>query len=147
MLLAVLAGITVLLTHAMFSTRQMMLGFPSAIFWAILGGYAYTTSEATWDIYYLLFFASMGMAIFCMFAMYALREKRDTLGDRSIERGDGEYIDEEKGDGGKTAKRGKRSANVTGKVGTEAEDEEPWMMESKRKPQPKTRKPKGGLGW
>jgi len=71
----VLAGMAVLLTMTMFITRQMMLGFPCAIFFAILGGYCYQQSSTIWDIYYLLFFASMGMTIFCMIAMYALRAK------------------------------------------------------------------------
>ncbi|KKK90673.1 hypothetical protein LCGC14_2720680, partial [marine sediment metagenome] len=60
----VLTFISVALTWAMFSTRQMMLGFPCAIFWAILGGFAYTQSVIDWDLFYLVFFASFGMTIF-----------------------------------------------------------------------------------
>ncbi len=75
MLLGILSIIAVALTIAMFATRNLMLGFPSAIFWAILGGHCYIESAATWDIYYLIFFASMGMAIFSMYAMYGLREQ------------------------------------------------------------------------
>ncbi len=85
------------LTYAMFAMRQVMLGFPSAIFWAILGAYSYTLSAATWDIYYFLFFASLFMAIFSMLAMYALRSK-DIEGPDADE---GEYIDEERSDGTK----------------------------------------------
>jgi len=84
------------LTVVMFATREMMLGFPCVIFWAVLGGYAYTESTTAWgDWQYFLFFASMGMAIFCALAMYGLREKRDTIADEEMERGDGGYIDEE----------------------------------------------------
>lgn len=64
------------LTITMFVSRSMLLGFPSGIFWALTGGYAYTQSTIPWgDMYYYLFFASMGMVIFSMFAAYALRSK------------------------------------------------------------------------
>ena len=59
----------------MFVTRNMMLGFPCAIFWGIFGGYAYMQSATTWDWQYILFFASMGMVIFSLFAAFALRRK------------------------------------------------------------------------
>ena len=65
----------VILVVAMFHSRNVMLGFPSAIFWFVFGGYNYTLSATTWDIHYLIFFASMGMGIFCLFAMYALQAK------------------------------------------------------------------------
>ena len=95
MLMALLAFVAVVLTVAMFATRRMLLGYPSAIFWAIIGGHAFNESTATWDIYYLIFFASLaGMVPFCVLGMYALREKRDTIGDEEMERGDGGYIDE-----------------------------------------------------
>jgi len=63
------------LTIVMFTTRNMMLGFPSAIFWGIFGGYAYMQSAEAWDWQYILFFASMGMVIFSLFAAFALRRK------------------------------------------------------------------------
>ncbi len=86
-----LLAIAVVLTFTMFHTRQMMLGFPCVIFWAILGGHAYTLSTATWDVYYFLFFASaFGMTVFCAMAMYGLRESKDTLEEEE------KYIDEEK---------------------------------------------------
>jgi len=75
----------------MFATRQMMLGFPCAMFWGILGGYCYTLSGTTWDIHYLIFFASMGMVIFTMLAAYGLR--RADLAEPDI--GEGGYVDEE----------------------------------------------------
>ncbi len=78
---AVLAFTAVALTWAMFSTRQMMLGFPCAIFWAILGGLAYTKSVIDWDLHYLMFFASMGMTIFSVIAMYGLRTKKQEIAD------------------------------------------------------------------
>lgn len=92
MLLGILSLIAVALTIAMFATRNLMLGFPSAIFWAILGGHSYLESTATWDIYYLIFFASMGMAIFSMYACYALRSV--DLSEPNPDKG--KYFDEEK---------------------------------------------------
>lgn len=75
-----------------------MLGFPCVIFWAILGGHCYTQSVNDWDIYYFLFFAcAFGMPIFCALAMYALREKRDTIADEELEKGEDSYIDETPG--------------------------------------------------
>ena len=96
MLMAVLVLLALSLTCVMFGTRERMLGYPSGIFWAIMGGHSFTESIVTWDIYYFLFFASMGMAIFSFLAMYALREKRDTIGDEEMERGEGGYIDEDR---------------------------------------------------
>lgn len=95
MLLFCLLFIAIALTCTMFATRSMMLGFPSLIFWAILGGYAYTQSTADWDIYYFLFIAStLGMTIFCALAMYGLRERHEAYGEEEMEKGEGEYIDE-----------------------------------------------------
>ena len=92
MLLAGLIVISVALTCTMFATRQSMLGFPCAIFWAVMGGQGYLQSTATWDIYYIVFFASMGMTIFSLFAMYGLRGK-DLSGPDADEE---PFIDEEK---------------------------------------------------
>lgn len=92
MLYALLA-IAVALTFVMFLSRNMMLGFPCAMFWAIMGGYCYTQSTATWDIWYFLFFASaFGMTIFTALAAFALRESKDIEADKD------EYIDEGKDD-------------------------------------------------
>lgn len=97
-LLGILAGSAVLLTIAMFISKQSMLGFPSAIFWAITGAQSYILSTTPWgDIYFYLFFASMfGMTIFTAFAAYGLREKRDAIGDEEMEKGEGMFIDESK---------------------------------------------------
>ena len=98
MLFAVLAFAAVVLTYGMFQSRQVMLGFPCTIFWAILGGYCYQQSTATWDIYYLTFFGAFGMAIFSAFAAYGLRTKKEELadGDTFIDEGkdDVQFIDE-----------------------------------------------------
>lgn len=68
----------VALTCAMFISKQSMLGFPSAIMWALLGGQAYTMHVTTWDIYFDLAFASLlGMVTFSIYAAYGLREKPD----------------------------------------------------------------------
>ena len=97
-LFGVLAFLAGLLTWSMFRTRQMMLGFPCAMFWVILGGVAYTESTTTWDLQYLMFFASMGMTIFSVLAMYGLRTKKQEIqdGDSFLdERGvDDRYFDE-----------------------------------------------------
>lgn len=97
---AILISLAVGLTIAMFVTRNSMLGFPSGIFWAIAGGYAYQQSSATWDLQYLIFFAAMGMVIFSIFAAFALR-KRDLSGPDADR---GQFIDE--GGGGSRSSRG-----------------------------------------
>ena len=88
--LIVLAALALGLTIAMFATRQYMLGFPSGIFWAVLGGYSYQRSLTTWDWQYLVFFAAMGMVIFAIFAAYGLR-KSDLSGPDADK---GAFIDE-----------------------------------------------------
>lgn len=99
LLLIILLAAAVILTWAMFSSKSSMLGFPSAIFWAITGGWSYQQSAAVWDIYYLTFFASFGMTIFSMFAAYALRTKKEEAeeGDLYFDEGgdkDVKFIDE-----------------------------------------------------
>lgn len=71
-----LVAIALILTLTLFTSRNMLLGYPAAMFWGLTGGQFYQLSSATWDIEYLTFFACMGMVIFCVLAMYALR-KRD----------------------------------------------------------------------
>jgi hypothetical protein len=72
-----------------------MLGFPCAIFWTIFGAHCYNLSIDPWgDIYYYLFFAALGMAIFTMIAAFGLREKRDTIADAEM---DEEESEEDKG--------------------------------------------------
>jgi len=100
MLLAGLIVIATALTATMFASKSSMLGFPCLIFWAIMGGYCYQQSTATWDIYYLTFFASFGMGIFSMFAAYALRTKKEEAkeGDSYFDEGrdrDVKFIDEQ----------------------------------------------------
>ncbi len=100
MLFYALVVTSVALTCAMFATRNSMLGFPCLIFWAILGGDSYQLSAAAWDIYYLVFFASMGMAIFTGYAAFTLR-KRDLNAPKKDWLDSGKFIDEgrSKGDG------------------------------------------------
>ena len=127
MLFAVLAFAAVVLTYGMFTSKQAMLGFPCLIFWAILGGYCYQQSTATWDIYYLTFFGSFGMAIFSAFAAYGLRTKKEELteGDEFIDEGkdDVKFIDE----GGK----------ASGK--SDSENTETELGENGEKPSRRTR--------
>lgn len=95
MLFAILVVAAVSLTCAMFATRNSILGFPSAIFWAIAGGQAYITSASTWDIYFLIAFACLlGMVTFTVLGAYGLREKRDSLGDEAMGKSEGPYLDE-----------------------------------------------------
>jgi len=101
MLLAGLIVIATTLTATMFASKSSMLGFPCLIFWAIMGGYCYQESAATWDIYYLTFFGAFGMAIFSMLAAYALKTKKEEAreGDLYFDEGgdkDVRYIDEGK---------------------------------------------------
>ena len=120
MLLAGFIVIAVALTCAMFGTKQSMLGFPCAIFWALTGGEAYTLSTAAWDIYFLFAFASLlGMVTFTSLAAYGLREKRDSIGDEEMETGDGGYMDEGKGKDDLTFHSGKEQES-TGSSRTEA---------------------------
>lgn len=103
MLLLILLVVSVALTCAMFASRNAMLGFPSAMFWAISGGQAYIISAAVWDIYFIIAFASLlGMTTFCALGAYGLREKRDTIADEEMEKGERGHIDEKgKVDGSK----------------------------------------------
>ena len=87
---AILAVLALRLTITMFIAKQSLLGFPCGIFWAISGAYAYQQYVAVWDLWYLIFFASMGMLIFTIFAAFALR-KRDLAGPDADE---GSFIDE-----------------------------------------------------
>ena len=102
LLLLALLLLPLALTWAMFQNKSSLLGFPCLIFWSILGGYCYQQSAAAWDINYLMFFGSFGMAIFTAFAAYALRTKKEELaeGDEFIDEGkdDMVFIDEGKPD-------------------------------------------------
>lgn len=98
--------IALFLTIAMFATKEIMLGFPALMFWAVFGGYAYTLSIATWDPYYFVFFAAMGMVIFMALATFAMRARTATPEeDEFIDEGEdvpgGSFIDE----GSKPSKR------------------------------------------
>lgn len=109
MTLLALALLATALTVAMFLSKNAMLGFPSAIMWAILGVYAYTESAIPWGDYqfYLAFSSLLGMTTFCMYGAYGLREKKDTLADESMDEDSKEtngaiqYVDEENGNGHK----------------------------------------------
>ena len=94
MLFYALIIITVVITGVMFMAKEPLLGFPCLIFWALLGGYCYQQSTVTWDLYYLTFFASMGMAIFTGYAAFAIR-RRDLDAKKSDWLDAGGFIDEE----------------------------------------------------
>ncbi|MDD5220912.1 MAG: hypothetical protein PHV11_10120 [Candidatus Bipolaricaulis sp.] len=95
MLLSGLIFISVILTYAMFTTRERMLGYPCALFWAITGAQAYTLSAGPWlDAYFFTFIACvLGMTIFSVLAMYGLREKRDSIGDVEVSRGEPKLLE------------------------------------------------------
>ena len=115
-----LAFIAVMLTVAMFVTRQSMLGFACALFWAILGGYAYTESTVPWGDwqFYLAFGSLLGMVSFTALAAFGLREKRDAIGDEEMETGDGGYPDEGKGNDDMTYYSGKEGGPSESKRAT-----------------------------
>lgn len=96
--LLALLFIPVALTVAMFVTRERMLGFPCVMFWAVLGGYAYTQSNTPWGDwqFYLAFASLFGMTIFTALAAFGLREKLETIAEEEMEEGEGGYIDEGK---------------------------------------------------
>jgi len=93
MLTGTFLAAALVLTFTMFHTRNMVLGFPCGIFWALTGGAAYDISASTWDLYYDLFFAAMGMCIFTIYAAYTLR--RSDLGPPDEPR----FFDEKEGSG------------------------------------------------
>lgn len=93
-LLLALVSCSLVLTYLMFTTRNMMLGFPAGLFWALVGGHTYGLSTDVWDIYYDFFFASMGMTIFCLLGMFALRN-RDIEPRDSDWADSGKFVDEE----------------------------------------------------
>ena len=92
-LLILFCFVAVALTVAMFLSRSPALGFPSAIFWALVGGQSYIQSTATWDMYFLAAFATLlGMVAFCAFSAYGLKTKKEELATGE------EFIDEGKDD-------------------------------------------------
>ena len=111
-LTAILAVIAVWLTCCMFSNKSMMLGFPSALFWALTGACFYIVPTAVdpmpdieWVVNWWnwLGFSCFGMTIFCVLAMYALRTKKEDAedGDQFFDEGgdkDVKFIDEGKPD-------------------------------------------------
>ena len=98
-----------------------MLGFPSVIFWALLGGYAYTQKTGTWEDWnFLLAFACLlGMTTFSALAANALKTKKEELGE-----GD-EFIDEGKDDLKFIDEKGSESGGRDGSSGSwEGRDED-----------------------
>ncbi len=100
MLVYVLTVIALGLTVAMFvsnSPGRAMLGFPAAIFWALLGAYYYTTSARSWtDIgYYMVFACTLGMTFFSIYSSFALHEKRNPVGEGDEEPEEGTQANEE----------------------------------------------------
>jgi hypothetical protein len=89
----------------MIAARKPLLGFPSGIFWALAGGQAFTLSTTAWDLYFIIGFAStLGMMTFSVLGAFAVREKRDAIGDVEMEHGDGKLYDEADNDVDEDAK-------------------------------------------
>ena len=124
-LLAILVFIAVALTWVMFSTRQAMRGMACALFWALAGAQSYTLSAATWDIHFTFAFASLlGMTTFCVLGAFGLREKRDSIGDMGMERGDGDFIGEKRGVGKENQYMRERKGRDIRNVSPNKEEEE-----------------------
>lgn len=122
MLFTGLFSIATILTATMFATKQSMLGFACAIFWALAGAQAFTLSTAAWDIYHLAGFSMLlGMVSLTALGANGLREKRDTIGDVSMEGGhekDVKFFDEKgakdvilNNDNGNKEKRDRRESS------------------------------------
>jgi hypothetical protein len=92
-MIILLGAVAAFLTAAMFRSKEPMLGFPCAIMWALFGGDAYVLKASTTDIYFITFFAAMGMAIFSMYAAFALRRK-DLDAPKSDWLDSGKFVDE-----------------------------------------------------
>ena len=73
--IALALGLTIS-TFALKSGRAI-LAFASAGGWVLLGVYSYTRFVALWDIYYALFWLSMGMVFACVLVPVVLREKKE----------------------------------------------------------------------
>jgi len=91
-------------TFALKSGRRI-LAFASAGAWMLLGVYSYTKFLAVWDIYYSLFWLSMGLVLVCVLIPVILREKIE--GDLSPEVD--EYGDYDEGNDPFLGKRKKRA--------------------------------------
>ena len=60
-----------------FYFKKQSLAFGAIGGWLLLGVQAYTLSTAVWDIYFALFFISMGFVIVSAIEAMALREKKE----------------------------------------------------------------------
>ena len=97
LIIGLLALCAVGLTFAMHMTRERMLGFPAAILWFLTGGFSFGQSTVAWDAWFIAGFAFIMLGAYAALAQYGLRERRDTIGDVEMERGEGKYPDEKPG--------------------------------------------------
>jgi hypothetical protein len=83
LILGVFATLALGLTIAALALKsgRSILGFAGAGAWLLLGVYAYTNSTALWDIYYALFWLSIGMVIACSLVASILKEQKEIEGD------------------------------------------------------------------
>ena len=84
---------------------RVILAFASAGAWMLLGVYSYTRFVTLWDIYYALFWLSMGLVFVCVLIPVILREKME--GDLSPDDID-EYGEYDEGNDPILGKRKKR---------------------------------------
>ena len=110
--LGIVLGVAVLLTIALFLSKEPMLGFACVIFWIIAGAQAYTMRLSTWDVPYAIFFGSFGMVLLCGIGSFQYY-KGSKKGRRNE---DTDFIDEEDrsqyiGENKNEADRAERTAN------------------------------------
>lgn len=91
-----LALLVIGMTIGAFSLKNLFIGILASISWLLLGFWGFTTSSATWDLYYGLGFFSLGLAVATFIAALGLRARPEGYGnevsaeDKEIE----EYINE-----------------------------------------------------
>lgn len=77
--MAIFLAIALTLTAFTFWFKKIALGFGAVFGWLLVGVYAFTLSEATWDVNYGLFWFGMGMVVVTAILLLGMREKEDVL--------------------------------------------------------------------
>lgn len=89
MFLGVLVLLALSLTIAGYLKRQPILTIAGAGAWAIFGIYSYglsvTPDTGTWDIYYAIFFLSMGMILLCILEPVIMKPQENPKEDLTID--------------------------------------------------------------
>lgn len=96
-LYATLALIAMGLTVGGMAVQQNFIMMIAAIFWFLSAGFAYTQSTAAWDIYYLIFFASMFIGVVVLSAgLYQWRRGKAVITDETDDYDDNDMASYEK---------------------------------------------------